>query len=572
MSTKVAISRIWFFYAVIFLVAFLLLGRLFLVQVVRGKMYSEVAADQYIAPRADAFDRGTIYFSEKNGVLVSAATLNSGFTLAINPSQIKDIKGTYNKLTSVVEIERDLFFSRAGKTNDPYEEILKQLDETAAEKIESLDLDGVILVRRSWRFYPAENIASHVLGFVGYNGKTLEGRYGLEKFYDDILKRDENELYVNFFAEVFSNISKAISKEDKNNRTGDIITSIEPSVQGVLEDEVLAIKNKWKANVVGGIIINPKTGEIYALSGLPNFNPNAFNEVADPSVFLNPLVEDIYEMGSIVKPITMAIGLDTDAVSYDSTYDDKGSVTFNGAVIKNYDGRARGVVNMTEILKQSLNTGAVYVMEKTGKDKFRDYFDNFGITSLSGVDLPNEGRGLVSNLKSDREVEYATASFGQGFAISPIVMTRALCVLANGGYLITPHVVREIDYNFGLSQKAETKKGKQVLKPGTSEEISRMLVEVVDTALKSGKVKNERYSVAAKTGTAQIARPDGTGYYEDKYLHSFFGYFPAYDPQFLVFLYAVDPKEVNYASETLTDPFIDITKFLINYYEIPPDR
>ena len=571
MSTK-AISRIWVFYLGVFLIAFLLLSKLFLVQIVRSELYSEAADDQYVVPRTDVFDRGTIYFSEKNGTRVSVATLRSGFTLAINPSQITDINKTYKKLVSVVEIDKDIFFLRAGKTDDPYEEILKQLDEETAEEIRILELDGVILVRRDWRFYPADNMASHVLGFVGYKGKTLGGQYGLERFYNDILQRGEDELYVNFFAEVFSNISKVIKTEEKNNRTGNIITSIEPSTQSVLEKELSALKEKWEADVVGGIIIDPKTGEIYALSSFPDFDPNFYNMVSDHSVFPNPLVESVYEMGSIVKPLTMAIGLDVGAVSYDSTYDDKGFVSFNSAKIQNYDGKARGVVTMQEVLNKSLNTGAVHVMQESGKDTFRDYMYNFGIKDRTGIDLPNETKGLVSNLKSGRDIEYATASFGQGFAISPVAMVRALSVLANGGYLITPHIVREIDYTLGFSEKKEIEKGKQVLKPETSEEISRMLVEVVDVALKNGDVKNERYSVAAKTGTAQIANPDGSGYYDDKYLHSFFGYFPAYDPEFLVFLYAIDPKEVRYASQTLTDPFMNITKFLINYYTIPPDR
>ncbi|MCK5592244.1 MAG: penicillin-binding protein 2, partial [Candidatus Pacebacteria bacterium] len=527
---------------------------------------------QYIAPRVDNFDRGTIYFSEKDGTRVSAATLKSGFTLAINPSQITDISGTYEKLSSVVEIEKELFFFRAGKTDDPYEEILKQLDEKQAEEIDSLDLDGVILVRRNWRFYPAGNMASHVLGFVGYKGNVFSGQYGLERFHNDILERGEDELFVNFFAEVFSNISKAIKNDEKNNRKGNVITSIEPSTQGVLEEELSKLQTKWNSEVAGGIIINPKNGEIYALSSLPDFNPNEFNIVSDQAVFRNPLVQNVYEMGSIVKPLTMAIGLDTGMVSYDSTYDDKGYVLFGDAKIQNYDGRARGIISMQEVLNQSLNTGAVHVMQEVGKETFRDYLYKFEINEKTGIDLPHEASALVSNLKGGREIEYATASFGQGFAVSPVAMVRALSVLANGGYLATPHTVKEIDYTLGFPETVEIKKGKQVLKPETSEEISRMLVEVVDTALKNGEVKNERYSVAAKTGTAQIANPDGSGYYDDRYLHSFFGYFPAYDPQFLVFLYTVNPKEVRYASETLTDPFINITKFLINYYAIPPDR
>jgi cell division protein FtsI/penicillin-binding protein 2 len=227
---------------------------------------------------------------------------------------------------------------------------------------------------------------------------------------------------------------------------------------------------------------------------------------------------------------------------------------------------------MQEILNKSLNLGVSFIVGKLGNEQFTNYFYNFGIADRTGIDLPNEAKGLADNLKSPRDVEHATASFGQGIALSPMSMTRALATLGNGGFMVTPHLVKEIEYTNGLSSKITPPIGSQVIKKETSQEITRMLVEVVDTALMDGKVKMEHYSIAAKTGTAQMARESGGGYYTDRYLHSFFGYFPAYDPQFLVFLYTVNPKNVEYASHTLTDPFINITKFLINYYQIPPDR
>jgi len=207
-----------------------------------------------------------------------------------------------------------------------------------------------------------------------------------------------------------------------------------------------------------------------------------------------------------------------------------------------------------------------------GKGKFADYMRNFGIGSETGIDLPNETHGLTDNLNSPRDIEYATASFGQGIAMTPIETVRALAVLGNGGKLVNPHLGKEIQFKIGGSKKISYGIEKQVIKKETSEEISRMLVHVVDNALLNGKVKMDRYSIAAKTGTAQISMENGRGYYEDRYLHSFFGYLPAYNPRFIVFLYTVYPKGVKYASETLTVPFMDITKYLINYYQIPPDR
>ncbi|HEC30612.1 MAG TPA: penicillin-binding protein 2, partial [Candidatus Yonathbacteria bacterium] len=394
---------------------------------------------------------------------------------------------------------------------------------------------------------------------------------GLERFYEDVLSRNDISLYTNFFTEVFSNISSTLLSAT-NTRKGDIATSIEPAVQGFLENRLAEVIKDFNAKAGGGVVIDPKSGEIFAMASFPTFNPNTFNKENDQKVFGNAIVESVYEMGSIIKPLTVAAGLDAGVIRADSTYDDKGYVILNKSRIENYDGRGRGVVSMQEVLSQSLNTGAVYVMQKLGKKRFRDYMLGYGIGRESGIDLPNEVTGIVGNLQSPREIEYATASFGQGIAMTPIETVRALSVIANGGKLVTPHIGTRIIYNDGLYQNLVPPEPTQVLKKESSEEISRMLTKVVDEALLGGTVALPNYSIAAKTGTAQMARENGRGYYDNKFLHSFFGYFPSYDPRFLVFLYIVDPKEVRYASHSLTRPFMDITKFLINYYEIEPDR
>lgn len=203
----------------------------------------------------------------------------------------------------------------------------------------------------------------------------------------------------------------------------------------------------------------------------------------------------------------------------------------------------------------------------------RNYFlDHYKLGGETGIDLPSEAHGLVGNLQSHGQVEYDTASFGQGIAVTPIETVRALATLANGGFLVTPHLVRSVDYDSGISRALSWGSDTRVLKEQTTTDVSRMLTQVVDTALANGTIKLDHWSVAAKTGTAQIANPSGGGYYTDRFLHSFFGYFPSYDAKFIIFLFALEPQGAPFASQTLAPPFHSLTQFLINYYNVPPDR
>jgi cell division protein FtsI (penicillin-binding protein 3)/stage V sporulation protein D (sporulation-specific penicillin-binding protein) len=466
-------------------------------------------------------------------------------------------------------MDHDTFINHVTKKNDPYEEVANHLTREQANTIDALKLPGVSIYKDNWRSYPGGSLASHEIGFLAYNDKNDRvGQYGIERFYNNVLSKSKDEAYVNVFAEVFSNIRETIGK---SNDQGDIVTTIEPSLQHVLEQELADTKAKWNADLAGGIIINPTNGEIYAMASEPSFDLNDFASTPK-EYYRNPNVENVFEFGSVIKPLVMSAALDVGVITPDTTYLDKGSVTVNKKVINNFDKKARGVASMQTVLDQSLNTGMVFVESKLGNDRFRTYMKSYGIGEKTGIDLPSETSGLIKNLESPRDIEYANASFGQGIALTPIEAVRAFSSIANGGYLVTPHLGREINYDEGTSKTLTFPKGtKQLIKSETSDTISRMLVHVFE-AYDSGAHKMEHYSIATKTGTAQVALENGRGYYPDRHLHSFFGYFPAYDPKFLVFIYLKNPKQVKYASQTLIPPFIDITKFILNYYNVPPDR
>lgn len=556
---------------VIVLVTFVFVARLFLVQVIKKEVFADRADRQYVTPTDQIFERGSILFTRKDGELVSGALQISGFKLAINPNKISNIENTYEKLNQIVPLVKEDFINKANKKDDPYEDIINHLTKKQADAISLLKLTGIEVHKEKWRFYPGDNTASHALGFVGYQGDSLGGRYGLERKYDEVLSRDKDNPYVNFFAEVFTDLNDNLFKDKV--KKGDIVTTIEPNVEAFLEKEISLVKAKYNADQIGGIIMNPIDGAIYAVSSKPDFNLNDFRSVEDISVFRNPMVENVLEFGSIVKPLVMAGALDVKVLKPTTTYTDNGFVTVEGKQIYNFDKKGRGAnTSMQDVLNQSLNTGMVFAYKKLGKEKFRDYMLGYGIKEKTNIDLPNETGSLISNLYSPRELEYANVSFGQGIALTPFQMIRALASLGNGGKLVTPHFVTKIKYDDSTFKDIvyETKPTK--ISPETSREITNMLVTVMDKSLKGGTAKLEHHSIGVKTGTGQVARPDGKGYYEDRNTHSFFGYFPAYNPKFIVLLYAVNPKGSQYASITWADPFLNIAKFLLNYYEVPPDR
>ena len=561
-SNAVAVVRLRILSGFFVAIALLLVARLYFIQIVHGQEYRADAMGQYVSPETDTDTRSTIFFTDISGRLVAAAVM---------PKDITDPKKTYNALHKATPLDFVRFMASAEKKNDPYEEVLFRISDTDANKIREMKVPGVLLVQDQWRFYPAHDLASQAIGFVGYKGDIKTGVYGLEKEFNDTLVEKISGTQVNPFAEIFAN-AQALFSSDPAAHQGSIITSIEPNVERQLEDVLDNVMTTYTPKLAGGIVMDPHTGEIIAIGVRPSFDPNTYNAVSNANVFSNPLIEGRYEMGSIMKPLTMAAGMDTGAITLATTYDDTGCITKSNKKVCNFDFKARGVVPMQEILNQSLNLGVSYVTDKMGHDVFSKYVHSFGLGEKTGVDLPDEVTGDISAIDKGSDIDYASASFGQGIAVSPIEMIRALAVLANDGILPRPHVVTGIKYQNGLTRSIKPSLGTQVLSTQSAETVTNMLVKVFDDALLKGAVKQEHYSIAAKTGTAQIAIPGGGGYYTDRFLHSFFGYFPAHQPKYIIFLFTVEPHGAEFASATLAHPFVDLVKYLINYYQIPPDR
>lgn len=575
-SLKINILKVGFLFFAIVIV-----GRLYYIQIVNGDEFRDTSLRQGIL-NTERSERGIIYFESKDGNLIPAAVNKSGFILAINPKILKNKETVFEKLSRIIEIDHDDFFKKASKLDDPYEILAEKIEKDKIQKIKEIqdEHNGIILVPQKWRFYPAKNLASHILGFVGFEDNEIKGRYGVEKYYENYLKGGSPVKSRVMFGSLLDFGKRVFESYELMGAS--IVLTVEPMLQGVLEANLEKVLSDYKGIIAGGIIINPQNGKILAMAAKPDFDPNEYHKIRNISVFNNPLTGSIYEVGSIFKPLTIAAGLNENAITPETKYFDRGYTVLNHRKIENYDGKGRGEVDIQTILNKSLNTGAVFVMQALGKEKFLNYIKNYGLNSKTDIDLPGEIAGKTDNLNTLRDIEFATASFGQGIAITPIEFAVAASSLGNGGKIIKPRIADKMMINdgivYGVDDKKDTRtinfetkiKG-QSIKKEISEKISSMLTKVVDEALLNGTVKIDNYSIAAKTGTAQLINMDKKGYSED-FLHTFVGYAPSFEPEFLIVMFIEKPKGVKYASETLTVPFMNIMKFIINYYEIPPDR
>ena len=553
---------------VIFSFCLFLIYNLYQIQVIDGEKYSEIVIAQnkgYFTNKVE--NRGNIYFQNKNNV-AGVAMQNFGYTLALVPKNLKNSKKVFEELSSVLDIDKDKFFRLANKKDDPYEELKTRISDEDAKKIIKKQLKGVILVRESWRVYPFNDIASKIIGFLDYEGT---GKYGLEKQYDDVLKRGDVTKSKRIFDLFFQkkDIKKILSQK-KISKEGNLISSIDIETSIAIEKILLDIDERYNSEYSAAIIIKPESGEIVAMVDT-KYGKLDFNK--ETKHYKNIFVENRYEFGSIFKPLVVAIGLEEGVITEDFSYNDKGCVKISKYNLCNFDGKGRGKnVSLQTVLTKSLNTGMIEIEKKIGHKNFLDFLLKVGVAEETNIDLSGEVSSNISSLNSFNNVNYATASYGQGISFTPIAILRSLSSLANGGFLVDPHVIKKIDYGDLIPEvKFETEK-KKVFSSETANKIEKFLSNRADEL--DTRYLDKNYSVATKTGTAQVADKKG-GYYEDKYLHSIFGFFPVNakpEDRFAILLFTLEPKNVRYAVYSLTKPFYEIVSFLTSYYQVKPDR
>ena len=538
----------------------IILTRLVSLQVRNQDFYKALAKGQQKIVTPTIGERGEIFF--KNGEPI--AINKTGKYVFLCPKEIKEKEKTAKILSQILNLDFNWLLEKTKKPS-LFEPIKHRLSTKEQNQLAEKNLPGVYLQEEVFRYYPQKNLTSHITGFLDRNGK---GQYGIEGYYDEILKGKE----VISEKEIEPTGFFTFPDFKKKARGRDIFLTIDPNIQ-FMAGKLLSDFQE-KLDFEGGeiLVLNPNTGEILALYALPNFDPNFYFKVENPGIFQNALLQKIFEPGSVFKPIVMAAALNEGKIDPKTSYVDTGVVQIGGWKIYNYGQKVWGQKTMTEVLERSINTGAIFVEQKIGHETFLKYIEKFGFFEKTGIDLQGEIFSENKELKKGYEVNFATASFGQGIEITPVQLARAFCAIANGGKLIRPHIVDKIFEN-GKEVKFKSHfKEREVISKNTASQLTAMLVSVVENGFgKPAKIKG--YFIAGKTGTAQVSWP-ALGIkkpgYSPKTIQSFIGFFPAFDPKFLILVKLNNPKTKT-AEYSAAPLFKELSEYIINYYQIPPD-
>lgn len=579
-KTKTSFLKNWRLATVLFLLMFFagaIIVRLFFLQVASGDFYINLAQNQQQIFEELTPQRGKIFIQDKYQMgsdedYFVVATNRTYQMLYAVPKEIDSKEERIRaaaQLSQIINQPEEMIENKINKDGDPYEPIANKLTDEQAQKIKDLKLKGIYLSPETWRFYPGDNFLSHVVGFVGFSGDKKVGQCGVERYYQKDLSGEPGLIETAKDAIgrwILAGDYKLEPAQDGDN----LVLTIDQNIQFMAEKELKQVMEKWDAELGTAIVMEPRTGKILAMASFPDFNPNEYSTTEDINVFLNPATQKLFEPGSVFKPITMSAGIDAGKITSQTTYTDAGLVQIGGYTITNAAEKSYGLCTMTKVLEKSINTGAVFAQKQLGPDLFREYIEKFGFGEPTGIDLDGEIAGNITNLKSGGpEINFATASFGQGVAMTPIELIDALGAIANGGKLMRPYLVEKILHSDGTETAIAPQVRRQAISERTASEVTSMLVSTVRNGY--DKIKLKGYLVAGKTGTAQIPSPDKRGY-SDEFIHTFVGWAPAFEPKFIILLKMDKPKGIRFASDSLAPAFANLTQFLLNYYGIPPEE
>ena len=556
-------SRLILIFIVFAAFFFAVIAKLFYWQIVKADSLRLAGRAQSTLSLVTTAKRGDVLFSDGFPI----ATNKNSYLLYANPKKVDSVE-SYSRILSPV-LEADPASLSARLNQDLFWVSLKsRLSWEQKVQIENMKLPALGFELQTEREYPEASMAAHLIGFVGKNQDGLDqGYFGLEGYYDRQLRGRPGSTYL--IKDALGNPILTDVREDKKIDGRTIITSIDRSVQYLADTKLKAGIEKYQADGATIIVMETKTGKILASSSYPKFGPAKYWEY-DGKYYTNPVVSHLYEPGSTFKVLVMAAGIDSGLVKPETKCPIcSGPLPVDGYEIKTWNGKYYPNNTMTQVIQHSDNTGMVFVGQKLGVKRFVDYLERFGIGNLTGIDIQGEVYEPLRLVKKWKNIDLATASFGQGISVTPIQLITAVNSIANGGKLMKPMVVEKINTPEGKTIVLEPQQVGQPISYATAKVMTWMMVNAVDQGeAKFTKIPN--YNIAGKTGTAQIPV---AGHYDPTNTNaSFIGFFPAEDPRITMLVIVNKPKSSIYGSETAAPIFFSVARDLIQYYNIEPSK
>jgi len=537
-----------------------LLFRLGWIQFAMAEELQQKAWEQWNRSIPARSSRGNIYDRSDN-LLAGSATAE---TVVAIPPQVEDPFFTARALAPVLEMSEERIHELITQDRAAVY-VQRKVDEEVAKEVRLLNLPGITFTHETKRFYPNNNLLSQLLGFVGMD----QGWGGLEIYYEDVLKgRDGNIVFpTDARGREIPGVRRFIPpKEGK-----DLYLTIDETIQFIVERELNRAMVEYSPERVMALAVNPQTGELLAASSKPDFNPNHYNQFDERFWRLFP-VTDTFEPGSTFKLITLSAAAEENLYRQEEPYFCAGHVTVAGHTIRCWTSHkgGHGSIDFKEAVLSSCNPAFIVLGERLGPQRLFEYVRAFGFGSLTGIDYLGEGKGLVFKPEQVGPLELATSSFGQGISVTPLQQVMAVSAIANGGYLLRPHVVKEIRDPDG---QVVSKSSREVIRQVISADTSRQVSLIMEGVIKEGSGVNayiEGYRIAGKTGTAQKVGPEGN-YIPGEYILSFIGFAPLEDPQILLYV-AVDgaKRGPQWGSQVSAPLFRNIMKDVLSYLEIMP--
>ena len=565
--------RLGFVFAVVFLLAAGLVGRLVYWQVVEGIQLKSKVVKQHELDLIVPARRGSIFDSNRD---LLAGSVSVDFVYA-HPPQIRRPEEAAAQLAPVLGISVEQLLPILSDKSRQYVRLLggRKVSPEVSRRVADLRIPGIFLEPTTQRTYPGGQIAAHLLGFVDNEGI---GWYGLEGQYGGDTGGPVGGTPGRLRAER-DTANNEIAFADRHWQPPidgfDLILTIDRTIQYVAERELDRAIAQHQASGGTVIVMDPKSGAVLAMASRPGFDPNKFDEFAkQPEQFANPAVSLVYEPGSTFKVITMAAALGERLVTPETTYNDSGVLSIGGYTIRNWDHKANGVTNMTQLLEKSSNIGASWLaITKLGADRFYRYVNSFGFGQPTGIDLQGEGRGIVRDNRARlwSEVDLATNSFGQAISVTPIQMVSAVAAIANGGIMMKPFVVKEV--RDSVTGKVVTETHPQIARQVLPRDAAQTLLTMLHGAAENGETRGTLvpgFKVAGKTGTAQIPDFVNGGYDSSLTIASFIGAVPAEDPQFVILVKIDKPTTEPWGSLIAKPAFAVIAQEITRYKRLRP--